>query len=135
MTGLAALAVAGCASRTNNAGEPSRPSSATGDPTVREHIRAWEAGAARNLLSFTGPGHRPVYLLQAPCCDQFNRLYDAEGRYICAPTGGFAGSGDGKCPDWVHAMLYRGAVRLPSSVGAQNRSVTVVVTGEDNPRP
>ncbi len=40
-----------------------------------------------------------AYLFIEHCCDQFNYLYSAEGVLICAPTGGFAGAGDGKCPD------------------------------------
>lgn len=29
-----------------------------------------------------------AYLFVAPCCDQFNVLYDAQGRRLCAPSGG-----------------------------------------------
>jgi len=39
-----------------------------------------------------------VYLFVAPCCDQFNALFDLQGARICAPSGGIAGRGDGKCP-------------------------------------
>jgi hypothetical protein len=28
-------------------------------------------------------------------------LYDANGKLICRPDGGIAGSGDGKCPDFL----------------------------------
>jgi len=41
----------------------------------------------------------PAYLVTAPCCDQFNPLYDARGVVICHPSGGFTGRGDGKCPE------------------------------------
>ncbi len=40
---------------------------------------------------------KTVYYFVAPCCDQFNTLFDAEGRYLCAPDGGFTGRGDEKC--------------------------------------
>ena len=43
---------------------------------------------------------KTYYLFTAPCCDQFNTLYDDSCRMICAPTGGFTGRGDGKCPDF-----------------------------------
>ena len=93
-------------------------STAQPDPAIRERIRAFETGIGRrpnDLVSFTGPDNRPVYLFTAPCCDQFNPLYDAEGRFICAPTGGFAGSGDGKCPAWVGMRKHR----LPAPIGTQ----------------
>jgi len=41
-----------------------------------------------------------VYYIPAPCCDQFNSLYDAAGNVICAPDGGFTGAGDGRCPEF-----------------------------------
>jgi len=41
---------------------------------------------------------RTVYYIPAACCDQFNSLYDASGAIICAPDGGFTGTGDGRCP-------------------------------------
>jgi hypothetical protein len=41
-----------------------------------------------------------VYLATSRCCDRFNPLYDEECNYICAPSGGFRGSGDGKCKDF-----------------------------------
>jgi hypothetical protein len=40
---------------------------------------------------------RTYYYVRSPCCDLVNRLYDEQGRYVCAPDGGFAGRGDGKC--------------------------------------
>ena len=41
-----------------------------------------------------------VYLTVADCCDQYNYLYDSNCKLLCAPSGGFSGSGDGKCPDF-----------------------------------
>ena len=40
------------------------------------------------------------YLFTADCCDQYSYLYDDECNVVCAPSGGFSGSGDGKCPEW-----------------------------------
>ncbi len=45
-----------------------------------------------------------AYLVTAPCCDRFNYLYDASGQALCAPTGGFAGHGDGRCQGQVQAF-------------------------------
>ena len=41
---------------------------------------------------------QPAFYLLSPCCDQYNPLLSAEGNEICNPSGGFTGSGDGKCP-------------------------------------
>ena len=51
---------------------------------------------------------RTVYEIQAGCCDRFNELYYAQGTYLCAPTGGYTGRGDGKCPDAVAARAAAG---------------------------
>ncbi len=40
------------------------------------------------------------YYFTSDCCDQFNYLYDADCKLICAPDGGLTGQGDGKCPDF-----------------------------------
>ena len=41
-----------------------------------------------------------VYFVPARCCDITSVLYDAQGTLICAPDGGIAGRGDGKCSDF-----------------------------------
>jgi hypothetical protein len=41
-----------------------------------------------------------VYLFSANCCDGFNAAFDENCNYICAPSGGFTGKGDGKCNDF-----------------------------------
>ncbi len=37
------------------------------------------------------------YYFTMDCCDQFNQVYDDQCNYVCAPDGGFAGTGDGQC--------------------------------------
>lgn len=44
--------------------------------------------------------NKKVFLLTAQCCDQFNMLYDDSCKAICAPSGGFTGRGDLRCPDF-----------------------------------
>lgn len=39
-----------------------------------------------------------VYLVIPDCCDQYISLYSNNCTFICAPSGGFSGKGDGKCP-------------------------------------
>lgn len=43
---------------------------------------------------------KTVYLVIAPCCDNYNLLYDTLCQPICAPSGGFTGRGDGNCADF-----------------------------------
>lgn len=40
----------------------------------------------------------PAYFLISPCCDQYNPLFDAQGKTLCYPSGGIVGRGDGQCP-------------------------------------
>lgn len=40
----------------------------------------------------------PAYFLISPCCDQYNPLFDAQGKTLCHPSGGIVGRGDGQCP-------------------------------------
>lgn len=49
---------------------------------------------------------KKVYLFNSPCCDQYNQLYDENCNILCAPSGGFTGKGDGKCPDFSSAAQY-----------------------------
>ncbi|MFG6415875.1 DUF6970 domain-containing protein [Roseateles sp. DC23W] len=74
---------------------------------MRQRIKAFEAGSHAGqpqMLRLQDDRGQPVYLVLSMCCDQFNPLYDAQGRYICAPSGGFAGGGDGRCPAWARRL-------------------------------
>lgn len=51
---------------------------------------------------------KKVFAFSANCCDQFNPVYDENCNYICSPSGGIAGGGDGKCKDFfTNAKLVR----------------------------
>ena len=87
------------------------------DPHMRALIDAFERGdrrASHAMISIRGHYEQPVYLATAPCCDLFNGLYDREGRYVCAPTGGFSGAGDGKCLPWAQMGALQRRLRVPS---------------------
>src|SRR5512138_2141338 len=75
---------------------------------VRQQIAAFEAGVDANRVDgkvvFDGA---PLYLIRSPCCDLFDYLYTPEGRTFCAPSGGFTGRGDGKCPPGLGAVAPR----------------------------
>ena len=49
---------------------------------------------------------KTVFLFTAPCCDQWNELYDDSCKIICAPTGGITGRGDGKCKDFSETAVH-----------------------------
>ena len=46
---------------------------------------------------------KTVYFVPAECCDQYSDLFDAEGRLIGHPDGGFTGTGDGHYGDFFQA--------------------------------
>ena len=41
-----------------------------------------------------------VYFLPQRCCDVMSVVYRADGAVMCKADGGFAGTGDGRCPDF-----------------------------------
>ena len=82
---------------------PSHAASAGALPAwLQERLVIYEAAGRQSPViavhAWTYKG-QTVYEMLAGCCDRFNELYDASGRYLCAPGGGFTGTGDGKSPD------------------------------------
>jgi len=103
----AALMLATVAINASDWPDPVPRTGAPPDAAVRERIRAFESGTSRQVVGIMRMERADglvFYLIDAPCCDQVNPLYDMDGRRICGPTGGFAGSGDGKCPLWVSEL-------------------------------
>jgi len=116
---VAAACLAGCANPAKVAAAEATPvtpsvvADAAGDPPPALHaapgLPAWlqalvadfDAQPARTAPStaFALPYEgATAYLFMAPCCDEFNPLYDARGVLVCHPSGGVTGRGDGKCP-------------------------------------
>ncbi|HZH65499.1 MAG TPA: hypothetical protein VEY10_11470 [Flavisolibacter sp.] len=58
----------------------------------------WNPPATVYQYTYQG---KTVYFFSADCCDQYNTVYDESCNYVCAPSGGFAGRGDGKCSDFA----------------------------------
>ena len=58
----------------------------------------WNPPASVYEYTFKG---RRVFSFSADCCDQYNVVYDESCNYVCAPSGGFSGRGDGKCSDFA----------------------------------
>jgi hypothetical protein len=68
--------------------------------------------------------HR-YYLFIEPSCvaDCFADLFDAEGRHVCAPSGGLTGRGDGRCsPELTAAITNRQSSRTRVVSPAQDRA-------------
>jgi hypothetical protein len=71
---------------------------------IKSHPKGW--GAA--LISEYHYSDQKVYLFRMSCCDRYNLLYDNKCNYLCAPSGGFTGGGDGSCTDFYStAVLIR----------------------------
>ena len=69
---------------------------------VRQQIRAYEMPESDAVSKVTREvlyDGKPSYLIPSPCCDKFDYLYDSKGAILCAPSGGFAGRGDGSCQE------------------------------------
>jgi hypothetical protein len=68
---------------------------------LKEQVHAYATaplGAApESVWQFDLEG-KPVYYIPAPCCDQYDRLFAADGSFLCAPSGGLTGRGDRRCP-------------------------------------
>lgn len=58
----------------------------------------WNPPAEVYEYSYKG---KQVFYFSSNCCDQYNVVYDDQCNYICAPSGGITGKGDGKCPDFA----------------------------------
>jgi hypothetical protein len=70
---------------------------------VIKTLPKWNPPATVNEYIYQG---KHVYLFSADCCDQYHELYDENCNYICAPSGGITGKGDGKCPDFSSASQF-----------------------------
>ncbi|MFG6485069.1 DUF6970 domain-containing protein [Roseateles sp. BYS78W] len=133
--GIASLAIALLAAACSSAGSSDAPARAP-EPefVVRDGLHAAGAVSRQALAGMTpykGPDGRLVYLSISPCCDMFNKLYDADGRFICAPSGGFTGQGDGRCPHWVSRLLWP----QPADPAASNPSHVAETHSGENPSP
>jgi hypothetical protein len=73
-----------------------------------DQIKAGPKGSDASEINEYIYQSKHVYLFNSACCDQYNPLLDGNCNYICAPSGGIAGSGDGKCSDFnTTAKLVR----------------------------
>ena len=114
---LAAVAALGLAAACSSVEAPPAPEPAEPDFVVHDNLLTGQV-STRSLARMTpvdSPDGQRFYLFTPPCCDQFNKLYDANGHYVCAPSGGFTGGGDGRCPAWVQHARWAMPPDLPGS--------------------
>jgi hypothetical protein len=55
---------------------------------------------------------KTYYGLSSSGKDMLYPLYDAAGSYVCSPSGGFFGQGDGKCPELRKKLQDQGRVKI-----------------------
>lgn len=67
---------------------------------VQELEQERSANPPAKIYRYTYKGQE-VYYLTGRCCDVPGKLFDAAGKVLCEPDGGFTGRGDGRCPDFV----------------------------------
>ncbi|WP_083326077.1 DUF6970 domain-containing protein [Hymenobacter coccineus] len=81
------------------ASEPGPQCAASIQTKIAELQALPKSNPAYEVWQYTFRGE-PVYLVTAPCCDQYETLYDACLNVLCAPSGGLSGQGDGRCPEF-----------------------------------
>ena len=101
------IALTACTSTAVRDSTPSGPSPYAAD-WVEHQIAGFEAGDENNPVDGKVVfGGTSLYLIHSPCCDRFDYLYTADGRVFCAPSGGFTGGGDRKCPPGIGPVQRR----------------------------
>jgi hypothetical protein len=63
----------------------------------------WNPPAEVHEYNYQG---QQVFLFTSPCCDQYIVALNKNCEYICAPSGGYTGKGDGKCADFYSSAAY-----------------------------
>ena len=58
-------------------------------------------GSPDSIRRYIYKGEPVYYVAPLWCCDIPSVLYDAKGKLICRPDGGFTGIGDGRCPGFL----------------------------------
>jgi hypothetical protein len=85
-------------------GSPTGPGSANASPAwlmsvIRELETQPVASPPAYVARYDYKGET-VYFVPQRCCDVTSVVYRSSGAVMCQPDGGFAGTGDGRCPDF-----------------------------------
>ena len=70
---------------------------------IKAKIRAEDKPLSISRWNVDG---KTYYAIRPDCCDAFNEIWDEQCNYICAPSGGITGQGDGNCPAWSEVGVY-----------------------------
>ena len=60
-------------------------------------LPVWNPPAQIELYDYN---NQKIYVVSADCCDFFSSAFNENCEFVCAPSGGFTGRGDGKCSDF-----------------------------------
>ena len=95
---LTVVLSAGCAHN------PAAPDSSIASPAwLTTVIRQLETDPVANPPAFVARYEYKgdtVYFVPQRCCDVMSVVYRSDGAVMCRADGGFAGKGDGRCPDF-----------------------------------
>ena len=89
-----------CSSFQKKKAKKSAPVCACMQKKIAAYKKLDKADQPQRVVEYVYNGKK-VYYVVAPCCDQFNQLYDANCKLLGSPDGGFTGKGDGKFPDFA----------------------------------
>ncbi len=105
---LVAILIA-CQRKTNTATTEPSPSTVDGTPASSTPICIQQKIDSLKQLPVSNPPSQvdeydyngeKVYGFSLGCCDMFYAVYNGNCNYICSPSGGFTGRGDGLCKDF-----------------------------------
>ena len=71
---------------------------------MKSMIEEYERGSIESspgvIYQYRLDGRLVYYVAPLYCCDIPSYLYDSDGKLLCSPDGGYANTGDGKCPEF-----------------------------------
>lgn len=74
-------------------------SNSSKDTIIEKILRSDDTETIQTIYSCTYKGNQ-VYYVASNMPDSFISLLDEKGNYICSPSGGLSGKGDGTCTDF-----------------------------------
>ncbi|HEX6191973.1 MAG TPA: hypothetical protein VFZ42_06400 [Chitinophagaceae bacterium] len=93
---LPALMQDGCKKKNQNSSQAEIPTCIQQKIDSLKKEPKWMPPAQIDEFIYNG---KTVYLFNSDCCDHFNIAVDTMCQYVCAPSGGFTGRGEG-CADF-----------------------------------
>ena len=76
------------------------------DGMMKRVLRKINPKTPANTSLYKYKGQFVISVINPQCTDCLNSVYDLQGKYLGAPSGGISGNGDGKIPDFkTNAVL------------------------------